>query len=181
MRKQHLVFTALFGLLTFAVLPVSMAKAEAAQKLKVGVVDFQKAINMTKEGKGADAAFQRDVEERKKKFEILKKELEDMRIDLEKNRLVMDEKTLNDKKTKLQEKLMEVERTGMNYEQELTQKKGESLQKILTGLQGIVETIGKEDKYDFIFEKSQGGVLYTFGSVDLTDRVIKAYDQKAKP
>ena len=144
--------------------------------MKVAVVDFQKAINETDDGKKAEAALNASLAEKKKKFDILKSELDTMRQDFEKQRLVLTGKPLQEKQEALQKKLMEVEQTGMGYEQDLGNKKSEALKKIVMGLQEVVTQIGAQDKFDFIFEKSQGGVLYTSGAEDITDRVVKAYN-----
>lgn len=178
--KRNVFITALLGLAMTLLGGVDSlaAKEEAGTKLKVAVVDFQRAINETKEGKQAEKSFQLEVEERKKKFEILKGELDKMKAELEKNRLVMSEQELNTKGKAFQQKAMEAEQTGANYEQELAKKKADALRGILTGLQSVVQDIGGKEKFDFIFEKSQGGVLFATGAVDITEQVIKQYDSK---
>ena len=152
------------------------ANPAAGADLKVAVVDFQRAINETEDGKQAERSLNAALEEKKKKFEILKGELEAMRTDFEKQRLVLSGKPLEEKKQALQEKLIEIEKTGAGYEQDLARKKAEALQKIITGLQTVVQEIGQKESYDFIFEKSQGGVLFSSGAEDITERVIKAYN-----
>ena len=149
-------------------------KAQAA--MRVGVVDFQRAINETEEGKKAEQNLYTALAEKKKKFDILKQELETMRQDFEKQRLVLSGKPLEDKRDALQKKLMEVEQTGAGYEQEMSQKKADALRNIVAGLQKVVQEIGGQEKYDFIFEKSQGAVLYSPIAEDITDRVIKTYN-----
>ena len=44
-------------------------------------------------------------------------------------------------------------------------------------LEEIIEKIGSEGNYAMILEKRVGGVLYWAKPYDLTDEVIKAYDQ----
>lgn len=160
--------------------PQLWAKGEAGTDLKVAVVDFQRAINETEEGKKAEMSLNAALEEKKKKFEILKNELDGMRQNFEKQRLVLSGKPLEEKKQALQEKLIEVEKTGMGYEQELTQKKAKALQEIVVGLQQVVQEIGAKENYDFIFEKSQGAVLFSSSAEDITDRVIKAYNSRSQ-
>ncbi|MBI4124330.1 MAG: OmpH family outer membrane protein [Deltaproteobacteria bacterium] len=174
--KKTILFLVTLGVLGGAAGSLLRAKPET-DAFKVAVVDFQRAINETADGKKAESQLNAALEEKKKKFEILKNELEGMRTDFEKQRLVLSGKPLEDKRQALQQKLIEIEKTGAGYEQELARKKGESLQKIINGLQTVVREIGQKESYDFIFEKSQGGVLFSSGAEDITDRVIKAYDK----
>ena len=173
MKKNHLALVAAMGLL----MATNVGAAEAA-KMKVAVVDFQKAISQTDAGKKAETQLNAALAERKKKFEIMKTELDTLRQDFEKQRLVLTGQALEQKKQALQEKLMAVEKTGASYEQELSQKKNDSLQQIVTGLQGVVQTIGTKEGFDFIFEKSQGGVLFSSSAEDITDRVIKTFNSQ---
>jgi len=180
MFRKSLVIGAILGMVGASTLTVAQAKESPRQELKVAVVDFQRAINETEDGKKAEKSLNSALAERKKKFEILKNELEALRKDFEKQRLVLSGKSLENKKFELQKKLIEVEQTGVNYEQDLARKKAESLRKILVGLQEVVKNIGKKGKYDFIFEKSQGGVLYSADAEDITTRVIKAYNTHSR-
>lgn len=180
MKKSKALRQVVVGVICVAGLCGFSSWAKAASDMKVGIVDFQKAINQTEAGKKAEKSLNTALEEKKKKFEILKNELETLRQDFEKQRLVLSGKALDEKRDILQQKLIEVEKTGASYEQDLSAQKSQSLQKILTGLQGVVETIGKKDGFTFIFEKSQGGVLFTTGAEDITDRVIQEFNKSGK-
>lgn len=174
--RKIVILLATLGVLGGATGAVQAAGEPASAVLKVGVVDFQRAINETEAGKKAEQNLNAALAANKKKFDILKQELESLRQDFEKQRLVLSGKPLEDKRDVLQKKLIEVEQTGMGYEQELNQKKADALRNIVVGLQQVVQQIGNQEKYDFIFEKSQGAVLYSPLAEDITDRVIKAYN-----
>ena len=64
------------------------------------------------------------------------------------------------------------------YQQELRQKEGEMTGDILKDLQQIVTEIGKSEKFTLIFERSQ--ILYQDASIDITNRVIEAYNNRSK-
>jgi len=179
MRKLH-IFLVTLGVVGLVAYGASEAKDNSAKGMKVATVDFQRAINETNAGKKAEKELNSALEERKKKFDILKKELDTMRKDFEKQRLVLSGKPLDEKRTALQNKLIEVERTGVTYEQDLTKKKAVSLKSIVTGLQKVVEAIGVKEQYDFIFERTQGGVLFSSGAEDITDQVIKEFNKNHK-
>ena len=41
----------------------------------------------------------------------------------------------------------------------------------------IVQKIGKDEGFTLIFEKRSIGLMYNGGAIDITDKVIKAYDK----
>lgn len=178
MRKSLWLFT-ISGFIFLGGAAFGIKTAEAVG-LKVATVDFQRAINETGAGKKADVELKAEAAEKQKKFEIMKQELEGQRQEFEKQRLVLTGKTLDDKRNSLQQKLMEIEKVGYTYEQELGQKRAERVQKIVEGLREVVQALGVAGKYDFIFEKSQGGVLFSQGAEDVTDAVVKQFNNKFK-
>lgn len=175
-KKSVLLIT--LGVFGLGVAGTLRAENAPEGNLKIAVVDFQKAINETNDGKKAEAQLNASLTEKKKKFDILRNELEALKQDFEKQRLVLSGQALEDKKQALQKKLLEVEQKGATFEQELANAKTESLKKILTGLQSVVQNIGQKGGYNLILERSQGGVLFTSGAKDITGDVIKEYNAK---
>jgi hypothetical protein len=71
--------------------------------------------------------------------------------------------------------------TQMIVEKELQKKEQQATQRILQELTGIIEKMGKERGFLLIVERRSGGVIYGDPESDVTDEVIKLYDQeKAK-
>lgn len=175
MKKRYFILS-LVGLVALIGTPSLKAK----EAMKVAIVDFQRAINETEAGKSAEKKLNVALEEKKKKFDILKSELETMRQDFEKQRLVLTGKPLDEKREALQNKLIEVEKIGATYEQDLARQKAESLKNIVVGLQTVVNQIGQKEGYDFIFERSQGGVLFSSSAQDITLQVIQEFNKAHK-
>ena len=49
--------------------------------------------------------------------------------------------------------------------------------KIFTELDKVIEKIGSDEDYLLIVEARVGGLVYFADSVDITEKVIRAYDQ----
>ena len=72
-------------------------------------------------------------------------------------------------------------RLAEDLEKELQKKEQQATQRILQELTGIIEKMGKERGFLLIVERRSGGVIYGDPEGDVTDEVIKLYDQeKAK-
>jgi outer membrane protein len=48
---------------------------------------------------------------------------------------------------------------------------------VLADLSTVIERVGKSKGYWLVVERSRGGVLYAANEADLTDEVIRTYDQ----
>jgi len=44
----------------------------------------------------------------------------------------------------------------------------------------VIQKVGADEGYTFILEKNENIVLYISKTIDITDRVIKAYDAQKK-
>ncbi|PYN44499.1 MAG: hypothetical protein DME00_24775, partial [Candidatus Rokuibacteriota bacterium] len=66
-----------------------------------------------------------------------------------------------------------------DFQKELEKKEQMLLQRVLQELSGVIERVGKEKGYYMIVEKRGASVLYASTDADLTDEIIRAYDQAA--
>ena len=61
------------------------------------------------------------------------------------------------------------------------QKKEEALlQKVLQDVAGLIQKVGKDKGYALVLERQRAAVLYAVADADLTDEVIRAYDDETK-
>jgi outer membrane protein len=68
-------------------------------------------------------------------------------------------------------------RLADDLQKELEKKEAGLLQKVLSDLAGVIDRVGKSKGYLLVVERARGGVLYVAAEADLTDEVIRAYDQ----
>jgi outer membrane protein len=68
-------------------------------------------------------------------------------------------------------------RLADDLQKELEKREAGLLQKVLADLASIIDRLGKQKGYWLVVERARGGVLYVAAEADLTDEVIRAYDQ----
>jgi outer membrane protein len=88
---------------------------------------------------------------------------------------------------KKQEKLREIQQKGMEIEQYKYEKLGpegefyrknlELTKPIYDKINKIIEKIGTDEEFDFIFDASSGALLHALPKYDLTDRVISELNE----
>ena len=100
-----------------------------------------------------------------------------MRSDLEKKSHLLSQDALKEKRDNYQRKFMEYQQQAKEFTEQLARKEGESTNKLIGTLRTVVESIARKDGYTFVFEKSQGGVVYGPTSADITTQVIQQYNK----
>jgi outer membrane protein len=65
--------------------------------------------------------------------------------------------------------------------QNTLQKKEEGiLAKVLHDVSGLVQKIGKDKGYGIVLERQRSSILYASADADITDEIIRAYDDEYK-
>ena len=162
----------LFVLVVFA-LAVSPVAADAA---KVGFVDLQKALNLSKAGKDAKSKISDKVKEFEGKIEGQQKELKALKDELEKQAVLLSPEARATKERDYQQKLKDFQRYTKDRQEELQQLDAQFTNQIVEKLLEMAGELAKKDGFDLLLERGSGGVIYGSEAIDLTDKLIAAAD-----
>jgi len=153
----------------------------AAEPVKIGYVDMQRALNLCDAGQEAKKAITGEVEKMQKTMEAKQKELNKMREDLERRGSVMNETVRREKEKEFQDKTREVQRMQRDFEEDLRRKDREYSDKVLRDLARIAQKLAEDGKYTLLLEANQPAILFISKTLDLTEEVIKQANlQKGK-
>lgn len=160
---------------TALLLSPALASGAAAQA-KIGVVDLQRAMNETEDGRQAKARLQRLFKSRQKTLDQRQKKLEKMKQDIERQKDVLSRDALQKRMETYQESFVQLQTTYVEYQRELAQKEAELTKVIIERMQAILRRIGQAQGYQLIVEVNEGGVIWSPNNQDLTDLVIQRYN-----
>jgi outer membrane protein len=150
----------------------------AQEKIKIGFVDIQRAITESSAGKRAKDRFQAQVKKAEADLLKEKSELERLKTDFDKKGPLLKDEEKRNLEGDLQRRVVSYQRGMQDLQQELRQKESEMTAEILRELEKIVNEVGKAEKFTLILERTQ--ILYTDQAIDITNRVIEAYNSRSK-
>jgi len=163
------------ALLVSLILCCTLMPLQAAE-LKIGYIDLQKALNQSEAGKSAKEKISQRVKDHEATIESRQKELKKLKDDLDKQGLLLSDDARAAKERDYQQKLKEFQRLTKDAQEEVQQKDSDFTRQILEDLSKVIQEFGAREGYSMILEKTESAVLYADDKVDLTDRVIRAYD-----
>ncbi len=149
-----------------------------SQANKIGVIDLQMVIANSKAGKAAKSAFEAEFKQKQQIIESKNAQLEALKNEFIQSGPVMNETTRKQKAEQIDRLDKDLQRSRADFRDELQKRDYELLEKILKDLDGILQSIGASDGYTIIIEKTEGGVIFSLPSIDITQKVIQAYDAK---
>jgi outer membrane protein len=151
-----------------------------AADLKIAYVDIQRAVNESNAGKDAKKAITKEVEKFQGQIADKQKVLQNMKESLEKQAPMLNPDARATREKEYQNKLREFQRWGEDTQNEINQKRMDMERNISLGLQKVIQKVGADEGYTLILEKNESIVLYVSKALDITDRVLKAYDAQKR-
>ncbi len=162
-----------------ALLALAVPARAQAPAARIAFIDVQRVLARSAAGVAAREQLERDKAGMQKEMEVKRKELEALRDELEKKGPLMTADARRDKQDQFERKRRDAARLADDLQKELEKKEAVLLQKVLHEISGIIEKVGKERGYHLIVERRGAAILYAAPETDLTEEVIKAYDQTA--
>jgi outer membrane protein len=154
------------------------AVAWAQEALRIGYVDLQRALNESEAGRKAKETFKTEVDRMEQSLEKRKSEVEKLKDELEKKGLLLREEERDSLERDYRQKLRDFQRLYDDSQQELKIKDRDLTGRILEELRQVIQEMGEQGNYTVILEGNNTVVLYGAKAIDLTDTVIKTYNQK---
>ena len=160
-----------------AALLLSAYAPRAFAQVRIAVVDLQRALQETEDGRRAKARLKRLFKQRQEELDKRQTELKQLSEELEKQGAVLSAEARQERVESLQKKALELQQLYVQYQRELAEKEAELTSQIIARMEQILRRIGQTENYTLIVERSEGGVVWTPTNLDLTDEVIQRYNK----
>ena len=147
---------------------------------RVGYVDLQRILARSQAGVQAREQIEKEKAAMQKQVDSQKGDFDKLRDELEKKGQLLSADARREKQEALERKTRDIRRLLDDLEKELQKKEQTMGAKILRDLEGVFTRVGKEKGYALIVERRQAGVVYGAPEIDVTEDVIKAFDDEMR-
>jgi outer membrane protein len=167
--------TALATLVFFAL--VISVPVFAQQAPKTGVINSQRAFEISVEGKKASARVLERTTKIRADIAKMDNEIKQLETRISTQRTTMPADALLQAQSDLDRKTTARKRYEEDATRDVQKLQYDLIQKIRSEMAGLVETVAKEKGYDLILDLGSSGVVFFNKALDITDDVIKRYDE----
>jgi outer membrane protein len=164
----------LVGLLLAACLTAGPA---TSAEMALGVVDMQRALNECKAGKKAKEQVRSKFESAQRELRQQREDLDRSRADYDKKLLVLKEEERRNLEKTLENRTLDFKRRYEDFQRDLKRTDTELTAEIVEELYELVQKYAAERRLTMVFEASSGAVVYSDGSLDITDEIIRRHDR----
>jgi outer membrane protein len=166
MRMRKVALISLLGLI--------LASPFAAADTKIGYIDTERLFKDSAMAVKAQKKLEVEFAKRDQDLQKLIKQARDLQNTLEKEDLTLSETEKARKERDLANMTREVQRSQREFREDLNQRKQEEFNSIHERARNLIIDIANKEKFDLILETA----VYAGPRVDLTDRVMKALEQR---
>lgn len=165
-----------YGIAVCILMGFAAISVYAADANKMGVVDFQKILEVSNAGKAAQADINKQGKQMESDLKEKGTEIEDMEKKLDRESLVMSKEMRDEKQRDLRIKVSDFKALQQKYMEDFKLMENRVISKIQKEVVEIIQEYGKKENFTLIVEKRTGGVIYALQSVDITDTIIQLYN-----
>ncbi|HMN67934.1 MAG TPA: OmpH family outer membrane protein [Bdellovibrionales bacterium] len=147
-----------------------------AADIKIGYIDMQKAIQETAAGKKAKKELEDEFNKKKKDLEKKEADIKKMHEDFEKRSMAMNEEARSKKQSEIRMEMGKYQESAGKAQMDIQKRERDLTKPIVDKLRKIIDDMAKKEEFTVILEKAENSVMWAKKEIDLTERVIKAYD-----
>jgi outer membrane protein len=156
-----------------------LAGAQAPAGTRIAFIDIQRVLVRSAAGVAARDQLEREKAAMQKEMDARRVELDKLREELEKKGTLMSPDARREREEAIERKRRDGARLADDFQRELGRKEQQLIVRVRQELQGVIDKVGKQKGYYLILDGRNAGVVFWAPEADLTDEIIRAYDQEA--
>lgn len=149
----------------------------ASQRL--AVIDVQKVLAQSAAGKVSYEKLKKMQDERIARAAKMDEEIKQLDNDLNTKKMSLSEEKVNEMTKSISDKRIAMQRYAQDADREVGEARDRELQALEAKIKPVIDGIGKELGLAAIFNKFESGLVYASDAIDITDTVIKRFNDAA--
>ena len=160
--------------LIFIALSALISSSAVAADLKIGFVNTERVFRDAAPAVRAQKKIEQEFAKRDQDMQKMAEQVRKLQENLEKNSVTMTDTERRNKEREFGELNKDFQRKQREFREDLNQRRNEELAAVLDRANRTIKAIAESEKYDIIFQEA----VYASPRIDITDKVIKALDDK---
>jgi outer membrane protein len=151
--------------------------AQSAAPARFAVIDVQRVLSTSNAGKAAQDRLKKLNDEKAARATKMQEELAALTTDISNKKLSLSEEKLSEMQKQAADRQVALQRFGQDAERDLGEARDRELQDLEAKIKPVIDAIGKEMGLAAIFNKFESGLVYASDAIDITDSVIKRFNE----
>ena len=167
-----------FALVAAMALPVM---AQTTAPARVAVINIQKVLADSVSGKVAYERLQKLQDEKAARAQKMDEELKAIDAQINEKKMSLSDEKVIELRKQFDEKKIAFQRYAQDADRDLTAERDKALADLEKQLMPVINEVGKEMGFAAIFNKYESGLVYASDAIDISDVVVKRFNDRATP
>lgn len=158
--------------------------ATAQRGVRIGYIDMEYILESVPAYKEASIQLERKVQQWKQDIEKNQREVDQMKLDLANERVLLTQELIEEREEEIkikEDEILDYQQTRFGPNGDLMIQRRQLVQPIQDQVFNIVQELGENKKYDFIFDRSADVVmLFVDKRHDLSDEVLRGIERAGR-
>jgi outer membrane protein len=150
--------------------------AQTSAPTRVAVINVQRVLLESNQGMAAREKLERVAVQKQERAQAMRTELENLEKEISTKRLSLTPEKLEEMTKSYDEKKIALQRFAQDADRELKAEEQKTLMDLERSIRPVIDQLGKEMGFALIFNKLEAGLVYASDAVEITDTVIKRYN-----
>lgn len=156
--------------------------AQTSAPSRVAVIDVRKVLAESAAGKAAFERLKKMQDEKAARAQKMNEELASLESQIKSKSMSLSDEKVAELNKQFTDKKVSFQRFAQDADRELTEARDRALQDLEKLIMPVINDLGKEMGFAIIFNKFEAGLVYASDAIDVTDVVVKRFnDATAKP
>src|SRR5438477_8168743 len=155
--------------------------AQTTVPARVAVIDVQKVLTTSTVGKAAYERLKKLQDDRVTKMQKMDEEVKALQNEMQTKKLSLSEEKLAEMAKQVSEKQLNMQRYAQDADRDVSEARDKALGELDQKIKPIIDSIGKEMGLAAIFNKFESGLIYASDAIDITDLVVKRFNESTAP
>ena len=152
----------------------------ARAEQKFGFVDLQRALVEVEEGRAAQARLRSFGETTQKEIEKDQEALKKEKEQFDKQAATMTEAARRQKASEFEKKMLDFNAKVQKFQGDMETRQRNEIDIIVSKMDPLVQSIAQREGFTMIFDKSRAGLVFAPAHLDLTNELIRMYNEQYK-
>jgi outer membrane protein len=151
--------------------------AQTSAPARVAVIDVQKVLTTSTLGKSAYERLKKLQDDRVEKMKKMDEEVKSLAGELNAKKLSLSEEKSAEMAKQITDRQTAMQRFAQDADKEVSEARDRALADLDNKIKPVIDSIGKEMGLAAIFNKFESGLIYASEAIDITDTVIKRFNE----
>ena len=146
---------------------------------RVAVIDVQKVLSQSNAGKAAYEKLKKMQDDKIARAKSMDEEMRKLDAEINDKKLSLSSEKLAELTKNLSDKKIAMQRYAQDADREVGEARDRELAALENKIKPVIDAIGKEMGLAAIFNKFESGLVYAADAIDITDTVVKRFNETA--